>query len=219
MNALIFRCLKAISVSGLAVALSFSAAMAAPVTITVTTPQGTPLPDAVVYLMPNNGPETTDPSETQAEMVQRDTAFNPDVLAVQTGTSVSFPNQDPFRHHVYSFSDAKSFELKLYGRRDTPSVVFDQPGHVALGCNIHDAMLGHVYVVSTPFFGVSNEAGLVELPEVAEGGYSLSYWHPDMRGDGVSKSVEVSGQGFAESVEINVRRSRRQDDDFERFDY
>ena len=198
-----------------------SASFAGPVTVTVTSVDGGTLPEAVVYLMAQDRAPALAQEGQSAEMVQRDTTFNPAVLAVQTGTSVSFPNEDPFRHHVYSFSDAKSFELRLYGRREVPSVLFDRPGHVALGCNIHDNMLGHIYIVSTPYFAVSDGQGKITLPDVPTGRYELMTWHPDMRGtpDASAKTVDVTDGGINEAVELRVRRSRRQGDDFERFDY
>jgi len=195
-------------------------ASAAPATVSVTDSNQQPLANAVVFLVSSSNPNSVAQS-TSTEMLQRDTAFNPDVLAVQMGTSVSFPNEDPFRHHVYSFSDAKSFELRLYGGRDVPSVLFDQPGHVALGCNIHDNMLGHIYVVPTPYFAVTDATGTAAIPEIADGEYSLQVWHPDMRGDvdDIARVVVIAGSPLTETAEIRVRRSRRASDDFERFDY
>ena len=76
--------------------------------------------------------------------------FHPFVLIVPVGAKVSFPNLDPTRHHVYSFSPAKQFELKLFARDQSRSVVFDKPGVVALGCNIHDAMTAFIVVDGQP---------------------------------------------------------------------
>ncbi len=78
----------------------------------------------------------------KAIMDQRNLAFVPDVLVVQTGTAVDFPNSDQVRHQVYSFSDAKTFQLALYAGRAHAPVVFNRAGLVTLGCNIHDSMLG-----------------------------------------------------------------------------
>ena len=98
------------------------------------------------------------------------------MLAVHTGTAVSFPNSDNIRHHVYSFSPAKRFELRLYQARRRP-VVFDKPGVVVLGCNIHDWMLGYVYITDDPFFAVSDDAGRLAL-DLPPGRYTASLWHP-----------------------------------------
>lgn len=135
-----------------------------------------PLSDAVITL---RGPFGKDlPAPTPGLMDQRDKQFVPHVLAVRTGTAVSFPNSDDIRHQVYSFSPAKRFELRLY--QDTPSepVLFDKPGLVVLGCNIHDWMLGYIYVTDDPWFGVSDEQGRVEIGQLLPGRYAVTLWHP-----------------------------------------
>ena len=76
--------------------------------------------------------------------------FVPHVKPVVVGSPVYFPNKDDVRHHVYSFSPAKRFELPLYSGTPAAPVVFDRPGIVAIGCNIHDWMLGYIYVAETP---------------------------------------------------------------------
>ena len=77
--------------------------------------------------------------------------FVPHVKPVVVGSPVYFPNKDDVRHHVYSFSPAKRFELPLYSGTPAAPVVFDRPGIVAIGCNIHDWMLGYIYVAETPY--------------------------------------------------------------------
>ena len=87
----------------------------------------------------------------KAIMDQRKLMFVPDVLVVQTGTAVDFPNSDQVRHQVYSFSGAKTFELALYAGRAHAPVVFDRSGLVTLGCNIHDSMVGYIWVTDSPW--------------------------------------------------------------------
>lgn len=111
---------------------------------------------------------------------------------MQTGTRVTFPNSDNVRHQVYSFSPAKHFELKLYSGTHTSSELFDQAGLVTLGCNIHDWMLGYIYVVDTPWFGKSDAAGAIRLSHVPAGSYTLQLWHPRMAAPGpVDESVTL----------------------------
>ena len=107
---------------------------------------------AVVALTPQFETDFKFASPEAAEMQQRDTLFAPFVLPVQTGTKVSFPNLDEFRHHVYSFSKTKRFQLKLYGKDESKEILFDTAGVVALGCNIHDNMLAFVYVTEAPIY-------------------------------------------------------------------
>lgn len=99
-------------------------------------------------------------------MDQQNTQFVPHILMAQKGAPVSFPNSDSVQHHVYSFSEAKTFELKLYKDQKPEPLPFETEGTVTLGCNIHDWMLGYVFVVDTPFFGKTDQSGLlkVELP-------------------------------------------------------
>lgn len=90
-------------------------------------------------------------------MAQQGKQFLPGVLVVPVGTSVHFPNRDSVRHHVYSFSPAKKFELKLYTGTPANPVVFERAGVVTLGCNIHDRMVGWIVVVDTPYYAQAAE--------------------------------------------------------------
>jgi hypothetical protein len=111
-------------------------------------------------------------------MDQRDLAFVPDLLVVRTGTAVDFPNSDKVRHQVYSFSGAKTFKLALYAGREHPPVIFDKPGLVTLGCNIHDGMIGHILVTDSPWFGRTDARGHVAIASLPEGAYTVRVWHP-----------------------------------------
>ena len=137
--------------------------------------QGAPLSDAVLTLQ---GPAGKVDPAPKADMDQRDQKFAPHVLAVHTGTQIRFPNSDDIRHQVYSFSPAKRFELRLYGGTPSDPVLFDKPGLVVLGCNIHDWMLGYVYVTDDPWFGVSDGKGTLNLRDLPAGHYVATLWHP-----------------------------------------
>lgn len=138
---------------------------------------GQPLANAVLTLQ---GPLGSAPAAAAGVMDQRAQQFMPHVLAVRTGTAVSFPNSDDIRHHVYSFSPAKRFELRLYQGTPSEPVLFDTPGVVALGCNIHDWMLGYVYVTDDPWFAVSDEQGRVQFEGLLPGRYQINLWHPQL---------------------------------------
>lgn len=155
----------------------FATSWAADVTVTVLGPDGQALSGAVVFLDSPQASQAVKPL-TQAEMAQQGKAFLPDVLVVTRGTAVHFPNRDTVRHHVYSFSPAKKFELKLYIGTPANPVVFDQAGVAVLGCNIHDQMVGWVMVLDTPHFAQTPAAGRVVLPGVPPGPYTLRVWHP-----------------------------------------
>jgi plastocyanin len=136
--------------------------------------------DAVVLatpLDPKNALRTKTPLDA---IDQVDKQFVPYVKPVLVGSKVRFPNSDHIRHQVYSFSPAKKFELPLYGGTDAPPVVFDKPGVVVLGCNIHDWMVGYIYVSETPFFATTEAAGTATLEDLPPGEYSVRLWHPSM---------------------------------------
>lgn len=138
---------------------------------------GSPVGDAVVTLQ---GPVGLPAGELKADMDQRGQLFAPHVLAVHTGTQVRFPNSDNIRHQVYSFSAAKRFELRLYEGTPSAPLLFDKPGVVVLGCNIHDWMLGYIYVTDDPRFGVSDAQGRVRLDPLPPGDYHATLWHPQL---------------------------------------
>lgn len=152
-----------------------ASAQAAPQQIQILDQQGQPLADAVVELL---DPANKAYRSKHAEVAQQDLTFRPFVSAVQAGTPVDFPNQDKTRHHVYSFSPAKVFELKLYADKPEAPVLFDTPGIVALGCNIHDYMQAYVYVGESPFLAVTDEQGIATINEIPAGAYQLKLWHP-----------------------------------------
>jgi plastocyanin len=119
-----------------------------------------------------------------AIMDQQHMQFVPRILVIQAGTGVEFPNSDQIQHQVYSFSAPKSFKLSLYAGHKYPPIVFDRPGLVTLGCNIHDGMIGYIYVTESPFFGQSNDSGQLQLHGLPAGNYTLTAWHPQMQEPG-----------------------------------
>ena len=173
--------------SRLAVTLNLMLMLAAPACVRaasveaqVRDPSRKPVPDAVVYAVPASGTSEARPGKLVA-IEQVDREFVPYVSVVQTGTVVTFPNRDPILHHVYSFSHPKSFEIKLYTGKSPTQVLFDKPGVVTLGCNIHDWMIAYLLVVSTPFFAKTDASGIARLRDLPAGRYELRVWHPRQR--------------------------------------
>ncbi|MGZ9707770.1 methylamine utilization protein [Pseudomonas sp. GNP013] len=155
---------------------------------------GSPVADAVVTLQ---GPAHAPTGLLKADMDQRGQRFAPHVLAVHTGTQVRFPNSDNIRHQVYSFSAAKRFELRLYEGTPSEPLLFDKAGVVVLGCNIHDWMLGYIYVTDDPVFGVSDAQGRVRLEQLSPGDYHATLWHPQLKAmqplDGGTLHIPATG--------------------------
>ena len=156
---------------------------------------GRPLAGAVVFLESAQARRQVRPL-AQAQMGQAGKQFVPQVLVVPVGTAVDFPNRDTVRHHVYSFSATKKFELKLYIGTPASPVVFDQAGVVVLGCNIHDEMVGWILVMETPHYGRSAANGRVLLADVPEGSYRLRVWHSHLP-VGVAASSQAQTVGAA----------------------
>ena len=179
-------------------------AWAAPLTVRVTDSSGRPVPDAVVTLRPAGAAARPAPSGSYS-VSQKDMQFHPFVLVVPVGAKVSFPNLDPTRHHVYSFSTAKRFELKLFAKDQSRSVVFDKPGVVALGCNIHDAMTAFVVVTDTPFTAKTGANGLAVFANVPVSAGKISVWHPYLRARGNVVEQPLATAARAMSLKVALR--------------
>lgn len=183
--------------------LCSSGAWAGKVQIQMQDLHGQPLADAVVTLQ---GPLGAAVSPAPAIMDQVQKQFLPKVLAVRSGTRVSFPNRDDIRHQVYSFSPAKRFELRLYKGTPSEPVLFDKPGLVVLGCNIHDWMLGYIYVTDDPWFAVSDASGQLDFQQLPAGRYGVTVWHPQLV-DSLAQSsadIEVPAAGLQLKLPLAV---------------
>ncbi len=183
------------------------ALLAAPVQLIITAQDNQPLADAVVELIAPTYPQL---AKKTIEVAQKDLVFQPFVTAVQAGTAVEFPNQDKTRHHVYSFSPAKVFELKLYAGKPEAPVMFEKPGIVAIGCNIHDYMQAYVYVGESPLLAVSDEQGNVSFADIPAGDYQLKIWHPWQLQEFTPQKITLplADSGFQLSVTRQAKPSK-----------
>lgn len=172
---------------------------AAQFTATLVNAEGAPLADGVVALIPAQQPDYND--VPTALMDQRQNMFVPHVLAIRTNTLVRFPNSDDVRHHVYSFSPAKKFELRLYHGMTAEPVLFDKPGTVVLGCNIHDSMVAYIYVVESEYFAVSDNTGKVNISAPA-GSYELQVYHPYLLDEYPASAVQLNETAAAQTIRL-----------------
>ncbi|MBC8008245.1 MAG: methylamine utilization protein [Prolixibacteraceae bacterium] len=179
---------------GLAAAAACGVAAAAGVSGSVTDAGGAPVTEAVIYAVALG--EKPASASRRGIMDQVNKEYFPLVVPVQVGAAVIFPNKDNIRHHVYSFSAAKPFELKLYSGTPAKPVVFDKPGPVVLGCNIHDWMVGYIYVVDTPYFAKTDTTGSARLEGLPAGEYQLRVWHPYMKGEPAALSLKLADSGI-----------------------
>jgi plastocyanin len=151
---------------------------------------------AVVYLEGGfPGPTST----ATKQIVQKDMAFRPSLLAIQVGTRVEFPNQDDTEHSVYASSAPKSFNLGRIepGQQPVPSQVFNTPGLSTLRCDIHEGMRADILVLDTPYFIVTETDGHYRLGGLPAGHYVLKVWlegktqeHPVDLADGAVAKID-----------------------------
>jgi plastocyanin len=165
--------------------------------------RGGPLPDAVASL--HSEAAVAAVRAGTAEMDQREGQFLPRVLPVVVGTEVAFPNSDKVRHHVYSFSPAKRFELPLFSGRAATPVRFDRPGVATLGCNIHDWMIAYVVVLDTPYFARTADDGRAAL-QAPPGRYRLRVWHERLGSgrDAFEREIEIGDEDRSEAVFLDL---------------
>ncbi len=149
--------------------------------------------------------------EGPLRIVQRDVQFEPFVTVAPTGAEVEFPNRDKVRHHVYSFSAANRFQLKLYGREETRKVKFDKVGVVALGCNIHDRMAAFVKVVDTPFAAKTDASGQAVMHGAPAGQVTVKVWQPYMKAPGneIVRTMTLPREGMAQDMVVELRNYAR----------
>ena len=158
------------------------------------------LPDAVVWLeAPASQRRSVPPTRTEIGMESK--RFIPRVRVVPLGSTVEFPNLDPFRHNVFSNIGPTGFDLGLYGRGERRGARFDRAGVQPIFCNIHSRMVAYVIAVATPHFAQAAPDGRFQLSNVQPGRYTLRSWHE--RGGETSREVDVTASGLAD-VELTL---------------
>ncbi len=177
-------------------------ALAAELSVLVRNSDGEPIEGAV--LMATAPGVSVNAPDTPVLIDQVDKEFAPFLTVVPAGTRIAFPNSDNIRHHVYSFSEAKRFEIPLYGGDGTaPEIVVDQAGVIALGCNVHDWMRAYVVVTDTPYTGQTGAEGRIELV-LPTGEYSLRVWHPGLRDAIQDEATAVTLDAEDVALELTV---------------
>jgi plastocyanin len=183
---------------GFSLAIVASTASAASIAVRATDALGKPVADAAVYAVPAAG--GSEAKNARASIAQVEREFVPYVSVIQQGTVVTFPNRDPILHHVYSFSPAKQFEIKLYTGKSPSEIQFDRAGVVTLGCNIHDWMAAYVVIVPTPYFARTDESGTALLRDLPAGAYEVRAWHPHQRAALAPQALTLAGSTEATSA-------------------
>jgi plastocyanin len=182
------------------------AAEAAELTAAVRDQNDQPVADAVVVAVPRGAAPPMPARPPRDTVDQIDKEFVPYVKAVPVGTPVFFPNKDNIRHHVYSFSAAKTFELPLYSGTPANPVVFDKTGIVTIGCNIHDWMIGYIYVAGTPYVAVTAREGRAKLENLPPGAYTVRVWHPRMQdAEDTAKPITVGAAATEAAWRVTLK--------------
>jgi len=139
---------------------------------------GPPAPVIAVVYLTGDLPEKKSKSDSQPpRMEQIGLQFHPRVLPVQVGDTVAFPNLDNTFHNVFSYSPGKRFDLGRYRKGEgPPTVTFDQPGEVAIFCEVHEHMRATVLVLETAWYTSTDKEGHFTLQGVPPGDYTLHVW-------------------------------------------
>ncbi len=165
----------------------------------------TDLADAVVWLEPRGGGAPVAHSRTQIVMESRE--FVPRVRVVPAGSAVGFPNQDPFRHNVFSKAGPSEFDLGLYGRGESKDARVDRAGVYPVFCNIHAKMVAFIVAVPTPYVSQPNPDGRFSIAGVPAGTYTMHAWHD--RGGEQTSEVTVAADGRSDvTVQLDARGYR-----------
>jgi plastocyanin len=189
----------------LALASAASALAAAPLSVRVVDASGRPVRDAVVTLYPAGTAARPPRPGGRFVVSQQSLQFHPFLTVVPVGSDVSFPNFDPTKHHVYSFSPAKKFELKLFAKDQSRTVHFDKPGVVALGCNIHDQMSAFIVVTDSAWTARTNAQGVVTFADAPHAAGRVTVWHPYLRAPGGQLQQGVSVAQRSASFQLRLR--------------
>ncbi|HET7605961.1 MAG TPA: methylamine utilization protein [Sphingomicrobium sp.] len=188
--------------AGLALAAPVAAA---PLTVRVIDSAGRPVRNAVVTLHPAGGAARIPKPGGRYVVSQQNLQFHPFLSIVPVGADISFPNFDNTKHHVYSFSAAKRFELKLFAKDQSRTVHFDKPGVVALGCNIHDQMSAFIVITDSAWTARTNVQGIVAFSDAPNAPGRLTVWHPYLRAPGGTMQQGVSAGQRSASFSIRLR--------------
>ena len=142
-------------------------------------------------------------------MDQLQMRFVPEVLVAPVGARVSFPNSDSVSHQVYSFSKTKRFQLALYRGSTHAPVQFDEPGLVVLGCNIHDQMVGYIYLTDATWYGKTDANGKLVLARLPASDVKIVIWSPRIADDKNSLTRAVKLSEATQTVEFRLNKELR----------
>ena len=186
---------------------------AATLSATALSKSGVVMSDVVLFATPLDHPVPAPGKIDNPIIAQQQMQFTPYVSVIRVGTDIKFPNYDKVEHHIKSFSPAKEFEIKPYQKITPPPLLFDKTGVVVIYCLLHEWMRAYVMVVDTPYFGKTDDSGVVTLDNLPAGKYEVRAWHPDMGSikAPLLQTVEVAATGTQQlkfNFDLNPRKRR-----------
>jgi plastocyanin len=186
-------------------------AQSATLSVSVTDANGKPVAGAVVTVTSEGSGNPTPPAEQSRTVDQQDLSFDPQVAVVRRGGQVAFTNSDDTRHHVYSFSDVRKFELVVNPGQKSPPVTFDKVGIATVGCNIHDGMVAHVVVTDAPAALLTSAAGSAAFDTRDAKAVTVVVWHPRLRPgqQGETRKVQLAAEATTAGFQLKLMPERR----------
>ena len=167
------------------------------------------LGDAVLFLEGTGGGAGGTPAPAAVvEIAITDKVYAPHVVVVPVGSTVRFPNHDPFNHNVFSTSEPNRFDLGLYGRGEARSQVFAEPGLVRVYCNVHPRMVAYVQVMAKRYYAQPGADGSFTIDNVPPGRYRLHVWHERIPTEVVKEITAGAGGGGVLQIALNARGYR-----------
>lgn len=163
------------------------------------------LSDAVLYLEGSTaGGPANQAKPITVEIAITDKTYAPHVVVVPVGSTVRFPNHDPFNHNVFSVSEPNSFDLGLYGRGEAKAHTFERPGLVRVYCNVHPRMVAYVLVMENKYYAQPASDGSFAIENVPTGSYRLHVWHERIPSE-VVKDVTAGVEPSDLQITLNAR--------------
>ncbi|NQZ31205.1 MAG: hypothetical protein HRU06_08000 [Oceanospirillaceae bacterium] len=176
-------------------------------TVNVQDINGKAVPDMVVFLMPMDG-QKVENSQHEIIISQSQKSFAPYISVTQVANPLRYSNRDDITHHIYSADKDNSFSFIIAPDQEVLKEASAQPAALAMGCNVHDWMSGHLLVLDTPYFSKTNKAGLASLNTNQGGNYQLSLWHPQLLTKANRQTQPItlnSDSGTNMSIDIQLR--------------
>lgn len=168
--------------------------------------QNRPLSNIVVEIESSAKDSEQSFAASDATMTQIDQQFVPHILAIRKGDMVNFPDTDTVQHHVYSFSEARTFEIAIYQQDVTRQIAFDKPGIVEIGCNIHDWMLGYIYVANSALFQQTSNDGTATFAKLPNSTIKFSIWHPRLKAQDLKQTFTVEPSQLTQTFVVKLKQ-------------